>query len=423
MSLDRKTRRKAARAFRPEVEGQRLEERVVMTQTSLSLAQFLLTHPQVGYAYRFNNPRFVQGKAAHAQPFPFGSQYNRGVIDVQTAHGGQSVVIAQPDGSRFRVSLTLADNQYDGLLSAETGSTGNILTTTTATPVAGAVIQPQGTIRAYPMPGGKVGIIVDGSTQRMQVTIDPLPFAQRKNFAHSFAYAEASRSHVLNIGSFQVTSGKIAAILGYHSADLSGPLSVGGTAPVDRIAFDALLPGAAIGVGGNLNTLDVYNNVTLTAGPGISVGGDLNLFNVGQSVVLANGASIRIGRFAGLTPQPPKGTGSGSNVLSLNASQIGTGATFLTPSVSALIQGDLTIGPGSVLNIVSGIANSSVTGTGTGASPSPFTVNGKLNVASLNQQIFTQIPNVVINNQFAPTVNFVARNGVVQSGVVILPPS
>ena len=54
--------------------------------------------------------------------------------------------------------------------------------------------------------------------------------------------------------------------------DLSGPLVIGSDGLVDRIAFVDLLPGAAIGVGGSLNTLDVLNTVNLTSGPGISVG-------------------------------------------------------------------------------------------------------------------------------------------------------
>src|SRR5262249_26864122 len=156
-----------------------------------------------------------------------------------------------------------------------------------------------------------------------------------------------------------VTSGQIGAIIGFKDADLSGPLTVGGTATVDRIALDAVLPGAAIGVGGTLNTLDVYKGINLTSGPGITIGRHLNLRNVGEDVTLANGASIKVGRFLGLVPQPPKGTATGSNFLSLNQSQIGTGTAQLTPSVSANIQGNVTIGTGSVLFSGSGIANSS----------------------------------------------------------------
>jgi hypothetical protein len=394
MSRDRtKGRRGVSRAFRPALEGARLEPRLVLTTTQLPLAQFLLTHPNIGYAFAFNNPKFVQGSKAHV--FPFGSQFNTGVSDVQTARGGSSVVIAQPDGSRFRVSLVLADNQFDGGLTAETGSAGNGVVPTSS-------IQPVGTIRAYPMPGGKIGLIVDGATQYQQLEIDPLPFSQRKNYAHSFAYAEADRTHVLQVGSIQVNGGSLQAILGFHSADLSGPLSMGGTGTVDRIAFNNLLPGASISVGGTLNTLDIANNAALTAGPGIIVAGDLNLLNVGQNLVLANGASLTVNRFIGLTPQPPKGTSTGSNVLSLNQAQIGTGVSFLTQSVSAYIQGDVIIGPGSFLTIISGIASSSTTSTGQ-VTASPFVINGMLNVFSTAQ---IKIPNIDVG------VNFIARNGI-----------
>jgi hypothetical protein len=265
----------------------------------------------------------------------------------------------------------------------------------------------------------------------MQLNIDPLPFAQRKGYAHSFAYGEGNRTHILDIGSINVVNGSINAILGFHSADLSGPLSIGGTDKVDRIAFDALLPGAAIGVGGTLNTLDIANNATLTAGPGISVGGDLNLLNVGQNLTLANGASLTIGRFAGTTPQPPKGTGTGSNIISLNQSQIGTGTAQLTPSVSAYVQGNVTVGAGSVLKITSGVANSSVPATGLTGAPSPFLINGSLNLASGSYNTATgkitspqfQVLNNVFLNQILPGVNVVGRNGLNIGGAQILPPA
>jgi hypothetical protein len=427
MSRDRKKgRRPASRAFRPELGDGRLEARLVMTQTSLALGQYLLTHPNIGNAFKFNNPQFVRG--SKALPFVRGQIFNHGVIDVQTARGGSSVVVAAPDGSRFRVSLTLADNQYDGGLTAETGSSGTGVIPTSQ-------VQPIGTVRAYPMTGGRVGLIVDGATQYQQLTIDPLPFSQRKGYAHSFAYLEANRSHVLNIGSLQVNGGALQAVLGFHSADLSGPLSIGGTGTVDRIAFDSLLPGASIGVGGNLNTLDVANNATLSAGAGVTIGGDLNLLNVGGNLTLTNGASILVNRFIGLTPQPPKGTGTGSNILSVNQALLGTGTSTVVPSLSAYIQGDVTIGPGSTLAVTSGVANSSLVG-GTGGSPSPIMVNGALRIASgtyveaiggvlvgklTSPQV--QIPNLVFLNQFVPGVNFFARNGLYIGGTQVLPPS
>jgi hypothetical protein len=395
------------------LEGARLEPRLALATAptnTLALNQFLLTHPQPGFAFAYNNPKFVFGSKAHR--FPVGSQFSEGIVATQTNRGGQSVIVAQPDGSRFRISLSLADNQFDGGLSAETGSAGFGV-------IPSAVVQPRGTIRAYAMPGGKVGLIVDGATQQMQLTIDPLPFAQRKNYAHSFAYAEANRTHVLNIGSIQVNTGTIQAILGFHSADLSGPLTVGTNATVDRIAFDALLPGASIGVGGNLNTLDIANNAILTAGTGISVSGDLNLINVGGSLVLANGASVQVGRFAGVTPQPPKGTSTGSNILSVNQALVGTGTSTIVPSVSAYIQGDVTIGPGSVLSIKSGIANSSLI-NGNTVAPAVFLINGALNLFSAAQ---IAIPNIQAGTQIVSNTgfnNFVARNGIFVAGVRVL---
>lgn len=409
MSRDRtKGRRANPKAFRPALEGQRLEPRLVMATTGLALSQYLLTHPSLANAYAFNNPKFVTGSAAH--PFPVKAKGDtKALIDTQTARGGQSVVVATPDGSRFRISISLADNQFDGGLAAQTGGSGTGV-------IPSNTVQPIGTVRAYSMPGGRVGLIVDGTTANQQLTIDPLPFPQRKGYAHSFAYLEGNRSHVLDIGSLNVTSGSIQAILGFHSANLSGPLTIGGTTKVDRIAFNALLPGAAIGVGGTLNTLDINNGATLTAGPGISVGGDLNLLNVGQDLILTNGASIQVGRFAGLTLQPPKGTGTGSNILSLNQSQIGTGTSQLTPSISAYIQGNVTIGPGSVLKITNGIANSSASSSSSTAStPSPFLINGSLNAISPDQ---LEIPNLQPGTSFTTSSgslilsnNFVARGG------------
>ena len=343
MSHDRtRRRREDAVAFRPVLASQRLEARLLLTASAaaqLKEAQFLLTHPRVAAAKALNNPtQFSQ----FTPPIAPSKNFNQGIAAVDTARGGQSAIVAMPDGSRFRVSLSLADNQSGSGLSSETGGSGS-------TVVPSSVVQPIGTVRVYPMPGDQVGIIVDGSTQYQQLTIDPLPVTQRKYFAHSFAYGEAGRTEILNIGSIQINSGQIQAILGFHSANLDGPLTIGGTGVVDRIAFNSLLPGAAIGVAGTLNTLDIANTATLTAGVGINIGQDLNLLNIGGNLTLGNGASFFVGRDLGLTLQPPKGTGTGSNILSVNIPTVTTGLTSVTPnpSVSAYIQGNVIIGPGS----------------------------------------------------------------------------
>ena len=59
------------------------------------------------------------------------------------------------------------------------------------------------------------------------------------------------------------------------------PTSRGRSSPrrqraVDRIAFESLKPGASIVTGGDVNTLDVFNNLTIGGGPGIAIGRDLN---------------------------------------------------------------------------------------------------------------------------------------------------
>lgn len=352
MSHDRTGARRAnARAFRPSLDGIRLEPRQLLSTTAAQFpkAQFLLTHPQGGFAKALQDPKNL---TYHAKPYS-GPVYNHGVADINTARGGAGVIVAAPDGSRFRISLALADNQYDGGLAAETASSGNLV-------VPSNVTQPRGTVRAYPMPGGQVGLIVDGTTQYQQLTIDPLPVVQRKGYAHSFGYGEAGRTHILNIGSIQVSSGMLQAVLGYHSANLTGPLTIGGTGTVDRVAFNALMPGASIGIGGTLNTLDIANNATLTAGAGVHIGRDLNLLNVGGDLTLSNGASFFVGRDLGQTLQPPKGTGTGSNFQSLNVNSISSGITSsvsLGNSISAYIQGNLNIGVGSGFTVARNIDN------------------------------------------------------------------
>ncbi|MCA1684780.1 MAG: hypothetical protein LC745_02100, partial [Planctomycetia bacterium] len=160
--------------------------------------------------------------------------------------------------------------------------------------------------------------------------------------------------------------------------------------------------------------------------PGVSIGRDLNLLNVGGDLTLSNGANFVVGRFLGLTPQPPKGTATGSNVLALNQSLIGTGTSTLASTISGYIQGDLIIGPGSVFKVTSGIANSSSNGGSTPA-PSPLLINGSLQVVSSSQVV---VPNLLAGSTFSrpdpnnPGLfvvnNLVARNGIVVNGVVVV---
>ena len=271
------------------------------------------------------------------------------------------------DGSHYMIKLSYTSNTIaTDTAEGTNGQGGNTSSSTAATLVSeqnGNYPQPIGTIRAYAMPGGRVGIIVDGSTSNTDLTINPLGQPQKKGFAKSFAYGEAGRVHVLNIGQLTVTSGAIGAIEGYQDAELSGPLQVAGTSAIDRIAFDAILPGASITTGGDLETLDVLNGIDLSgSGTGITIGRDLDLLNVGGAITLSNGANFQIDRDLGLVSQPPKGTGTGSNVLALNfTTVISALVTVEVPSVGSFIQGGVTINPGSVFSISGNIYNTMYT--------------------------------------------------------------
>ncbi|QEH32899.1 hypothetical protein OJF2_13840 [Aquisphaera giovannonii] len=346
----RKVRRTPPRAFRPGIEGG-LEERVVMS--TMSLRQYvgtsvaLLRNPSARLARNVNLPPFAKDAPRWNREF---RTIHAAVT--QTLRGGKAVNVVTVDGTRYRVQLgyianTIATSQND-----QAGGTYTQTTTSAASIIQpSSYPQPVGVVRAYAMPDGKVGIIVDGSTANTELTINPLPAAQRKGYAHSYAYGQANQGHLMNVGQITVNSGQIGTIEGFHSADLSGPITIGGTSTVDRIAFNSIQPGASINMGGTLNTLDVLQGINLNTGSSLSIGRDLNLLNVGGDINLSNGSQFLIGRDLGAILQPPKGTGSGSNVLSLNQSLVGTTSTVQEPSVGAFIQGGINIGPGSAFVI------------------------------------------------------------------------
>ncbi len=219
-----------------------------------------------------------------------------GPVKLFTANGGQSLRLVTANSDRFELTLTGA-----------------------------------GTIRGVPLARGRVGLVVDGSTDLTQLDISPLGVAQRPGQAHEFPLAPRRRTSLLNVGSIEVTSGRIGSILGFHTARLSGPVTVGGTGRIDRIAFQSLEPGAAILVAGDLDTLDVLTNANIAGGPGISVGRDLNSFSVGQNLTIRDGANVTIERDLGLNPQPFKGTGPAGRGIA--------------------VQGNLTIAPGSTIRL------------------------------------------------------------------------
>ena len=392
MSVDRKEgRRKDRRAFRPTLDGTiGLEPRFLLSKLP---GQVFLNHPKPGVAYVHKQPPLRSG--THAEPFPI-AVFPRGpAVKVEVAHGGQSVKVGTPDGSHFLITLT----QF--VPTPPSSSTGAAVAVTQApiqgqTPGAGP-IQPIGTVRAYQMSGGRVGLILDGTTTQSELDINPFPFPRRKGYAHSFAYGSTKQSHLLNIGQIIVNSGVISAINGYHTADLSGPLTISGAQPVDRIAFDALLPGASIKTGGDLNTLDVLKGVKLNSGDSINIGQDLNLINVGQDLDLSGGGSLIVNRFMGTTPQPPKGTANGSNILALNQALVGTGTSTIVPSLAGYILGNINLGTAGTFKVVGGIQSGTLTSTTT-ASTSVVLVNGSVTASSIDQNINATGPGIHIAN-------------------------
>jgi hypothetical protein len=364
MSADRKDARRARRReFRPSLD-ERLEPRVVLSHAAPGAAY--LRHPQLGFAYKHGNPPFL---SQHAPSFPQSfSRTPHGAIF--TAHGGQIVDILE-NGGGFELELT----QFIATPSSGTTSTTTLEPTTTGgttSATSTSPVQVAGTIRAYPIGGGSIGVIVDGTNSMTELDINPLPFPQRKGYAHSFSYGFAGRQRVINIGALNVTSGVIGAILGYHTANLSGPLTVNGNSPIDRIAFNSLLPGASITTGGDVNTLDVLYDANLSgSGTGISVGRDLNFMNIGGSMTLSNGANFFVARDLGQVAQPPKGTEVG----------LSTAASTLTNDLfaGALIQGNLTVNPGSTFVIGRRIyPGQVVSSTGSVNQPALFTLRGNL---------------------------------------------
>jgi hypothetical protein len=380
--------RPRSRAFRPSLDG-RLEERVLMSSAAskvkdqLSLAGALLRNPAARNGYLLKHPPQL---ALHSPPIQGKVRKRAGVAATETLKGGENVLI-NAGGAHYQVALsytsnTLATNVAEGT----NGQSGVSSSATTGGGTGGATAlvsqaganfpQPIGTVRAYAMPGRRVGLIVDGSTQNTELTINPLGQQQRKGFATSFAYGAAARGHILNIGQITVNSGEIADIEGFQDADLSGPLVVSGSTSIDRIAFDAILPGASITTGGDVQTLDVLNGISLS-GTSINIGRDLNLLNVGGNIDLTNGAQFNIGRNLGLVSQPPKGTGTGTNVLTLNFTTVANSIIqVIVPAVGAFIQGNVVTDTSSSFNIGGNIFNTmyvagTVTAGFTPSTPTP----------------------------------------------------
>ena len=167
-----------------------------------------------------------------------------------------------------------------------------------------------GSVRSQAMSGGRVRLIVERTGPASVLSINPVSAKIKKGTAHDYP-TNVTGDHILHVGEIQVKTGKISQILAYRTAELSGPVTIAGTSQVSRIAFYSIVSGGAINTGGDLDTLSVYNDLTLGGGPGIEVGRDLNWLNVGGNINISDGSRLSTGRDIGLTQQLPKGTDPG----------------------------------------------------------------------------------------------------------------
>ena len=171
-------RQATSRTFQPALDG-RLEDRVLLTRTD----QADRRRPRLAQAHQA--PRRLQCQSA-AVPGPrcprssIGTPDSRSTspIGIQTARGGQNVEVTALDGSHYMVTLSYTSNTLaTNIAEGANGQGGASSAQSTAEQVAqqnARYPQPIGTVRAYPMPGGRVGIIVDGSTQNTELAINPL---------------------------------------------------------------------------------------------------------------------------------------------------------------------------------------------------------------------------------------------------------
>jgi hypothetical protein len=274
MGRERRDTRRNQHKLVPTLE-EGLEERA-FTSTLTPASQFLQMRAAITAA-----------RAARAQ----------GHVQGFTANSGRSRVITDVDRERYR-----ADVLYLGVVRVQTAASA------------------------------QAAIVVQGSGDSTELELKNVKPSRGAETAHSFPYNQTLYDGVLKVGLIDFASGRAKGVYGYGNIELTGPLNIKGTQDVQRIALLRLSPGATITTGGDLDTLDIYTDVTLSgAGTGIFVGRDLNAFNVNGNVTLTDGARIVVGRSVGLAPQPANGSGPGGQGFN--------------------IRGNLVIGPGSSLDI------------------------------------------------------------------------
>lgn len=212
------------------------------------------------------------------------------------------------------------------------------------------VVTGGGSVRAQAAGPSRINIILDGTTDRSELTINPYTPAPGRNSAHTFRKSLSRGNGLLLVNNIVVSTGQMNGILGYKTANLLGSIHLSGNNPVDRIAFNSIAPGASITTGNDINTLEIYRDLTLSGtGTGIRAGRDLNFLHVGGNLTINNGSNLVVTRDIGLTAQAAKGTGIAGQ--------------------GGLVEGNVAIGVGSTLTIGRSINNLFlVNGTTAGAS-------------------------------------------------------
>ena len=273
------------RKFQPSLSGLGLEERALMT--TVQVLQGMPTNKQYPKALSSNpNTKNFIHLGNHMNVIHIRSHK----VITHTAYGGSAALIQDIDGEMWTAYL---QDPLDKRAKA-------------------------GTIRAIPDTGGRVKLLVDGTTENTELVIEPYNHVRPTNQAHSFSAQLGRQNKTLGVSDILISSGKINQILGYRTVDLSGTVTIAGDTPVSRIAVSSISGAAGIITGGDLNTLNVYNNAVFDGGKGIQVGRDLNLTTVYGNLEFRNGANFIVGRDIGLNTQPDKGTTAGGKGAVIN---------------------------------------------------------------------------------------------------------